>query len=95
MLGVHLRVGGADDRAVREAQVVQGRLAQRDPDRLEVARGVARADLTRVQAVALDTPARERAVVAARDREGLGGIRDGRNRGTEVEDGVIDAIDRP
>ena len=74
--GEHLRVRGADDGAVRVPEVVELRLAERDADRFEVARDVARADLARVRAHALRAPGGElRVVLRAATSSVLGGRR--------------------
>ena len=94
MVGEHLRVRGADDGAVREPEVGELRVTERDADRLEVARDVARADLSRVHADPLGAPAREPAVVGvcASSCSALSGPA---ARAPQVEVRVVDAVDGP
>ena len=90
----HLRVRDADDRPVRVAEIVELGLAEGDADRLEVARDVAGAELGRVRAHALNASGRELLVVAVQHVELCGGRRNGGERVPEVEERVVDAVDR-
>ena len=92
--GEHLRVRRSDDGAVGESEVVELRLAERDADGFEIARGVARADLSRIRAVPFGAPRCESGVVRMGDRERSHVVGDRRGDRAEVEVGVVDTVDR-